>query len=188
MPETINENKRSKRHDHSFLNLTVTAFAKPTVQLIKRHIERLDASFLRLSNDFLWMNDDKRIQEMMDKRAKIINTFESEADAVLTTYSDLLKKHHIPAIAFDALEPEETFDLHLHAAASAETIRIFLKLDRIFISLEALKQNGLIDDLAFVHTCNAWKNSASHFAKSVHDLRAQCLEQSQSRKELTKSE
>ena len=172
-----------KRHDHSFLNRRLTVYAKPTAPLVSRHLKRLDGSFLRLSNDFLWLNDDEHIRHMMSQRATISGNFMKELDSIIGSYTDILRNHHIPDIELKTLRPEASFDFELHSSSSLDAIRIFEKLDLIFILLEAMKQNGLIDELAFIHACNAWKNSTGHFAKNIHELRAQCMQASLDKKE-----
>ena len=171
--------KRTVRYDHSFVARRVVIYSKPALALIRRHFERLDSSFLRLSNDFIWMNDDDAISEMMRERADLIATFEVEIDAILNTYTSQLKKHAVSVPTLSELQPVDAMELKLHSSTSLDAIRLFEKLDRIFLYLEAMKQNGLIDELAFIHTCNAWKNSTSQFAKSVHAFRTRLLDQSQ---------
>lgn len=172
---------RSERNDHSFVARVLTIYTKPAQILIKRHFARLDASFLRLSNDFLWMNDDQHILAMIQKRTEIISEFATEIDGIIETYKANLQKHHINAVDIKKLKPIETVSLELHASASVEAVSLFQKLDLIFLLLEAMKQNGLIDELAFVHTCNAWKTSTGVFVKNIHELRTQLMQESQAR-------
>ena len=171
--------KRTVRYDHSFVARRIVIYSKPALALIRRHFERLDSSFLRLSNDFIWISDDNAISEMMKERADLIATFEVEMDAILNTYTGQLKKHSVAIPVLSELHPADSLDLKLHSSTSLDAIRLFEKLDRIFLYLEAMKQNGLIDELAFIHACNAWKNSMGHFAKSVHAFRTRLLAQSQ---------
>ena len=174
---------RTVRYDHSFVNRLLTVYTKPAQSLIRRHFERLDSSFLRLSNDFLWMNDDKNILAMMQERGALIAAFEAEIDQTLRAYEDGIKKHALPVLDVKKLKlkPIEAFDLELHSSASIDAVRVFGKLDQIFLLLEMMKQNALIDELAFIHTCNAWKASAGAFVKDVHQLRIRLLEESQHR-------
>ena len=176
-PKT-NDRPRSARYDHSFASRRLTVYSKPVVALIQRHFERLDSSFLRLSNDFIWMSDDKQIKAMMGERASILTAFESEIDGILETYGSQLTKYALTLPDMSQLKPSATFEWQLHASASIDAVRLFAKLDQIFLHLECMKQNGLIDDLAFIHTCNAWKNSTGQFVKSVHALRTRWLDAS----------
>ena len=173
--------KRPVRYDHSFVARRLVIYSKPALALIRRHFERLDSSFLRLSNDYIWMNDEKSIASMMKERSEIITGFEVEIDDILNAYTAQLKKYSVPIPTFDQLKPVETMDLNLHSSTSLEALRLFEKLDRIFLLLEAMKQNGLVDELAFIHACNAWKTSTGEFAKAVHALRIRRMAQSKDR-------
>ena len=179
--------KRSARYDHSFIARRLVIYSKPALALIRRHFERLDSSFLRLSNDFIWMNDDAAITAMMTERAQLIGTFEVEIDEILNAYTTQLKKHSVSIPVVSELKPIETLDLNLHSSTSLDALRLFEKLDRLFLYLEAMKQNGLIDELAFIHACNAWKNSTGHFAKSIHAFRTRLLAESQAKATETNS-
>lgn len=175
------QSNRGVRYDHSFVNRSLTIYSKPAQNLIRRHFERLDSSFLRLSNDFLWMNDDHNILAMMKERGTLISSFEADIDTTISAYHQSIRKSQIPSLDTAKLKPIEFFDLELHSSASISAVRIFEKLDLIFLMLEMMKQNGLIDELAFIHTCNAWKNSTGQFVKEVHQLRIRLLQESQAR-------
>ena len=179
--KTPDAGQRAARYDHSFLNRDIVLYSMPAMRLLRQHLPRLDGSFLRLANDFVWLNDDREIEAMMRERSQLIATFEAELDSVIPSYTETLQRHHVGSIVFERLRPAGSVSFELHAATSLEAIRLFMKLDRLFLLLEAMKQNGLIDELAYVHTCQAWKRSLGRFVKAVHALRIRLLAESHER-------